>query len=63
MISGYDDSQIGLSLIIMAVQQNRVVKRFTRKNMESEGFRVYEYEWWHFIIRLEKIWNWELNLT
>ena len=21
---------------------------WVRENMESEGFRVYEYEWWHF---------------
>lgn len=31
--------------------QQRYLRDLLRKNMEAEGFTVYEYEWWHFDFR------------
>ena len=49
MISGYDEfTDRAFPYYYGGTTKQRWLRDLLRKNMESEGFRVYEYEWWHF---------------
>ena len=49
MISGYDEfTERAFPYYYGGTTKQRWLRDLLRKNMESEGFSVYEYEWWHF---------------
>ena len=49
MISGYDEfTDRAFPYYYGGTTKQRWLRDLLRENMESEGFRVYEYEWWHF---------------
>ena len=49
MISGYDEfTERAFPFYYGGTTKQRWLRDLLRKNMESEGFSVYEYEWWHF---------------
>ena len=49
MISGYDEfTDRAFPYYYGGTTKQRWLRDLLRKNMESEGFSVYEYEWWHF---------------
>ena len=49
MISGYDEfTERAFPYYYGGTTRQRWLRDLLRKNMESEGFSVYEYEWWHF---------------
>lgn len=49
MVAGYDEfSQRSFPLYPGGTSRQRWHRDLLRRSMESEGFEVYEYEWWHF---------------
>lgn len=49
MVSGYDEfSQRSFPQYPGGTSEQRYYRMLLRQTMESEGFAVYEYEWWHF---------------
>ncbi len=49
MVAGYDEfSQRSFPLYPGGTGLQRWYRDLLRRTMESEGFTVYEYEWWHF---------------
>ena len=49
MISGYDEfTDRAFPYYYGGTTKQRWLRDLLRKNMELEGFSVYEYEWWHF---------------
>ena len=49
MISGYDEfTDRAFPYYYGGTTKQRWLRDLLRKNMESEGFSVYKYEWWHF---------------
>ena len=49
MISGYDEfTDRAFPYYYGGTTKQRWLRDLLRENMESEGFSVYEYEWWHF---------------
>ncbi|WP_083435053.1 serine hydrolase [Rhodopirellula islandica] len=49
MVSGYDEfSKRSFPLYPGGTQRQRYYRGLLRRAMESAGFQVYEYEWWHF---------------
>ena len=49
MISGYDEfTDRAFPYYYGGTTKQRWLRDLLREKMESEGFRVYEYEWWHF---------------
>ena len=49
MISGYDEfTDRAFPYYYGGTTKQRWLRDLLRKKMESEGFSVYEYEWWHF---------------
>lgn len=49
MVSGYDEfSQRSYPLYPGGTQRQRWYRSLLRRSMESAGFTVYEFEWWHF---------------
>ena len=49
MISGYDEfTDRAFPYYYGGTTKQRWLRDLLREKMESEGFTVYEYEWWHF---------------
>ena len=49
MVSGYDEfSKRSYPLYPGGTQRQRYYRGLLRRVMQSAGFQVYEYEWWHF---------------
>ncbi len=49
MVAGYDEfSPRSFPLYPGGTSRQRWYRALLRRTMESEGFTVYEYEWWHF---------------
>ena len=49
MVSGYDEfTERAFPYYYGGTTKQRSLRDLLRTNMESEGFNVYEYEWWHF---------------
>ncbi|MDM4017129.1 serine hydrolase [Roseiconus lacunae] len=49
MVAGYDEfSNRSFPLYPGGTSRKRWYRDFLRRTMESVGFHVYEYEWWHF---------------
>lgn len=49
MVAGYDEfSPRSFPLYPGGTSRQRWYRELLRQTMESEGFSVYEYEWWHF---------------
>ena len=49
MVSGYDEfTERAFPYYYGGTTKQRSLRDLLRKKMESEGFSVYEYEWWHF---------------
>ena len=55
MVAGYDEmSERSYPNYIGGTARQRYYRRLLRETMESVGFTVYEFEWWHFDY---KTWN------
>jgi CubicO group peptidase (beta-lactamase class C family)/D-alanyl-D-alanine dipeptidase len=49
MVAGYDEfSPRSFPLYPGGTARQRWYRNLLRRAMEAEGFRIYEYEWWHF---------------
>jgi len=49
MVAGYDEfSERSFPLYPGGTTRQRWFRDLLRREMEANGFRVYEYEWWHF---------------
>jgi D-alanyl-D-alanine dipeptidase len=49
MVGGYDEfSERSYPQYVGGTSRQRWHRELLRRAMEAEGFRVYEYEWWHF---------------
>jgi D-alanyl-D-alanine dipeptidase len=52
MVSGYDEfSDRAYPDYLGGTSRQRALRALLRGAMESEGFKVYEAEWWHFDYR------------
>ena len=49
MVGGYDEfSDRSFPFYVGGTSEQRWLRNLLRKEMEREGFEVYEWEWWHF---------------
>lgn len=49
MVAGYDEfSPRSFALYPGGTSRQRWYRDLLRRTMEAEGFRVYNFEWWHF---------------
>ena len=49
MVAGYDEfSPRSFPMYPGGTSRQRWFRELLRRTMESEGFTIYEYEWWHF---------------